>query len=930
MDENKPDKKPDKKLLEEFLFREGIKAKDLKEAVDFVDQSGNIYNHEPAGIREFIESDEFLDAGDGVWPVIMDELEEINSGKYVELLLTGSIGSAKALDVNTPIPTPKGWTDMGELRDGDEVYSETGEVCKVMKAWPIMYGRPCYQVTFSDNTTLIADEEHLWYTETASQRANKSKGEVITTKDILNSINKKHGILINKVIDCLDKEPYGIEPYTLGAWLGDGGKDTGRIWSADKEVLDEIRKYYHLTEQQNKGLKPHTIHGITRTLRKYNLINNKHIPEIFFRGSEKTRLSLLQGLIDTDGTVSKKTGRVTFTNTNINLAEGVAQLVRSLGMQCRLKEYLADLYGNKFKAYQVSWTPIGVQVCRLPRKAKYLKTDINRASNQRYKIIKSIEPVESRPVRCITVDSDSRLYLAGDGFTPTHNTTVAIYTLVYQLYLISCLEKPHEVFGQDKSAELMIIFQNINEPLAKIPYKRFRSIITKSPYFRDHFPYNKELESEMQFPHNIVVKPVGGSMTAVLGQNVIMGLLDEVNFMEIVEKSKKEAEGKRFDQAEELYTTIVMRRKSRFLDASREGRTLPGIFCMASSKRYPGQFTDRKQKEAETDHTIYVYDKRIWEVKPKGTFGEGRFQVYIGDPSHLPRIIHGPDGIEPFMDGLIDEIPLEFKSDFEKNIFKALKDIGGRSTRVNNPFIVNLEILRDCFGTVENILSREGCDFKDSTVLIYPNKIEHIEQKRFAHIDLGVTGDSAGLAIGHVPGFARITRSGNEESELMPVIQFDVILEIFPPVNGEVNFAKIRDLLHKLREQLGMDIKWLSMDSYQSRDTLQIMASKGVLTGLQSIDRTPEPMSFLKSAFMDNRINAPHHAKALQEAEFLQVDEMTGKVDHPPGGSSDVIQAMAGVVYGISRQSLIWAEHNIGLEEMVQFGQRYSRQTEAS
>lgn len=522
------------------------------------------------------------------------------------------------------------------------------------------------------------------------------------------------------------------------------------------------------------------------------------------------------------------------------------------------------------------------------------------------------------------INSGKYIELLLTGSIGSAKTHIAIYTIAYQLYLMSCMDEPHIAFGQDRSAELMIIFQNINEPLAKIPYKRFRSIIHNSPYFKNHFPYNKDLESEMQFPHNIVVKPVGGSMTAVLGQNVIMGLLDEVNFMEIVEKSKKEAEGKKFDQAEELYSTIVMRRKSRFMDSSREGNSLPGIFCMASSKRYPGQFTDRKQKEAETDHTIYVYDKRIWEVKPKGTFGEERFQVYIGDPSHLPRIIKSPEEIEPFMEGLIDDIPLEFKSDFEKNIFKALKDIGGRSTRVNNPFIVNLEALRTCFGTVDSIISRDTCDFKDTTVILYPERIKNFDQYRFAHIDLGITGDSAGLAIGHVPGFARIARSDSEESELMPVIQFDLLLEISPPVNGEVNFAKIRDLLHKLRETIGLKVKWLSMDSFQSRDTLQIMAAKGMTTGLQSIDRTPEPMDFLKSAFMDNRVNAPSHPKALQEAEFLQIDESTGKVDHPPGGSSDIIQAMAGVVYGISRQSLIWAEHDIGLDEMVQFGRRYS------
>lgn len=85
----------------------------------------------------------------------------------------GDIGSGKALAVTTPIPTPTGWTTMGALSAGDEVFDETGSVCRVMGAFNVQIDRPCYEVHFSDGERIIADEDHLWWTEDRAARAVK-------------------------------------------------------------------------------------------------------------------------------------------------------------------------------------------------------------------------------------------------------------------------------------------------------------------------------------------------------------------------------------------------------------------------------------------------------------------------------------------------------------------------------------------------------------------------------------------------------------------------------------------------------------------------------------------------------------------------------------------------------------------------------------
>jgi hypothetical protein len=86
------------------------------------------------------------------------------------ILLGGEPGAGKALALDTPVPTPAGWTTMGELQPGDQVFDERGQVCTVTYAWPVRHGRPCYELEFSDGTTVVADEDHQWITETAKQR----------------------------------------------------------------------------------------------------------------------------------------------------------------------------------------------------------------------------------------------------------------------------------------------------------------------------------------------------------------------------------------------------------------------------------------------------------------------------------------------------------------------------------------------------------------------------------------------------------------------------------------------------------------------------------------------------------------------------------------------------------------------------------------
>jgi hypothetical protein len=181
---------------------------------------------------------------------------------------------------------------------------------------------------------------------------------------------------------------------------------------------------------------------------------------------------------------------------------------------------------------------------------------------------------------------------------------------------------------------------------------------------------------------------------------------------------------------------------------------------------------------------------------------------------------------------------------------------------------------------------------------------------------LALSKDSAGVCVGHVPGFKHMNRG--DFTETLPVIQFDLILEVKPPRGGEIEFENIRGLIYTLRDKLGIPIKWVSFDQYQSRDSMQIMHQNGFIVGYQSMDTDTEAYDVTKQAFYDGRIVAPHHAKAQKEMITLEMDTKKNKIDHPPSGSKDVSDAMAGVAIGLTLRREIWHRHQIPPQRIPQ------------
>lgn len=401
---------------------------------------------------------------------LIDEIHEHPTDMVVRKMSAGTktrrqaliFEITNALAIDTPLPTPGGWIFMKDIVPGDYVYDESGQACKVNSSTEIMYGHECYRVIFDDGSSIVADAGHLWKTE--QLRTNRAWREAISnrdsrgfvlrrpnrleirnTKEIFQTVKYRfsggyynnHRVEISGALRCSDID-LPIDPYFLGCWLGDGNsKDTGIIVSEiDAEILDYISGAglsigrRRSVNSSGMRLMLHGIgvkgHGYRDTLhnkmKNIGLLRNKHIPPIYLRASYSQRLALLQGLMDTDGSITNR-GRCIFTQHDHELILQVQELIHTLGMKCTVRHDTTKLNGKQFDRWDIHFSPPwDVPIFRLRRKAErhYRRHDRKRMSQSR--MIINVVPIESVPVKCIEVSSPSHLYLAGTSMIPTHNS----------------------------------------------------------------------------------------------------------------------------------------------------------------------------------------------------------------------------------------------------------------------------------------------------------------------------------------------------------------------------------------------------------------------------------------------------------------------------------------------------------------------------
>lgn len=346
-------------------------------------------------------------------------------------------GLGKALPITEVVLTPSGPQPIGTLVVGDYVIGRDGLPTRVIGVFP-QGVRPCYKITFTDGATVNCDNEHLWAVRSKVQKYREEPYRVVTLNQIVSEGLKsqsgwRHFIPMTEPV-AFDGDPLPIDPYVMGALLGDGylNKHSPKFTTADAEMVETIDAAlpagirlisyggydYGVTTGKNNGRKPNP-NPVHSALRELGLVGSrsetKFIPHVYKYASIQDRIRILQGLLDTDGHVRPIDNNVEYTSTSQRLASDVAFIVRSLGGRARIRKKPT----THQMAYRMSiCLPDQITPFSLTRKASVYRP---RPKYKPTRAICGVEKIADAEMVCIKVAATDGLFLTADCVV-THNT----------------------------------------------------------------------------------------------------------------------------------------------------------------------------------------------------------------------------------------------------------------------------------------------------------------------------------------------------------------------------------------------------------------------------------------------------------------------------------------------------------------------------
>ena len=556
----------------------------------------------------------------------------------------------------------------------------------------------------------------------------------------------------------------------------------------------------------------------------------------------------------------------------------------------------------------------------------------------------------------------------------------------YDIYRLSCLKNPQQTLGIGAAETLVMVLvsMNVTKSRAKL-LTPLRTMLELTPYFREEFRFDTRKETILDFPKNIrVVSGVTGE-SAVHSEDVIFLGVSECNFLPVVQNSKKKRGIDTLDVAADLVEATIRRMKSRFQQGV-------GIIPMCrlvldSSRQYPDDYLERRIKEINSDnigHKAAVISRAIWEAKRGVLNANGEpyfcgdtFPVEVGSENMFSRLLDVTE--VPYAKGRVLEVPVELREEFERDIEGALRDFAGVAVMSLKPLITNREALMECVRSdsaypeyaCHHPFSATSTTLQDAVRLLEGYLVDRKEghilinplAPRAVHIDVGLTTDCLGFAMGHVEEVVEISRgSAGAGADLVctscrgekivtctrcsgkgtvshfghkvkcsqcrgkgyikcaacdgtgkygvtvrrPRIYLDLMLQVIPPENSQIQFDDVEALLTKLR-QLGYKIPVITADGYNSDQFLQRQATHygAKFAKKLSVDRPKDAYLSLRDALYDRDAQGNPRLTFYNYDPFIReitnVEDRPDKVDHPPKGSKDVSDAVAGVVYNCER-----------------------------
>lgn len=510
--------------------------------------------------------------------------------RFSHALLAIGRKNGKALALDTPIPTPNGWRTMADIHPGDLVYGSDGAAIRVLAESEIFTDKRCFRVSFSDGSSVVASEDHQWTTrhkyrpweKPSAYAGGKLRGsgscigrertETIDTLQLSQSVmcpRKDGGEEFNHKLNLAPplesaQVDLPIPPYVLGAWLGDGSTGCAQFTIGEQDIEStraelELALRHPARCVMGKGKTAYTVNfpgsGLQATMRAEGLLGNKHIPDKYFDASASQRWDLLQGLMDTDGTVTRHAGQTTprcsLTSVHEGLARDVWRLARSLGLKATICTGTARLYGRDIGPKWAVSFPASVDspVFRMKRKQELLPASL--AKRSRSISIVGCDEIEKQPVKCICVDSDDSLYLAGHGCIPTHNSALAAAIMLY-------------VFVCEGHVGPQVIAAATTGDQARIVWKVAKAMVERTADLREEFNLEPFAHAIACYGNNGTFRPISAKASTQDGLNPAAVCLDEIHAH------------KSHDLLNVLKSAAGARRNQLWLYVTTEGYETPG------------------------------------------------------------------------------------------------------------------------------------------------------------------------------------------------------------------------------------------------------------------------------------------------------------------------------------------------------------------
>jgi len=440
----------------------------------------------------------------------------------------------------------------------------------------------------------------------------------------------------------------------------------------------------------------------------------------------------------------------------------------------------------------------------------------------------------------------------------------------YLVYWLLCLKDPQRFFGLARGSKIAFLNMAPSATKAKdVVFHEVKTRVENSPWFRRYFPPDPRIKSKLLFDHvrvdeegkelegyrgqkNIAVIPGNSSKNMAIGYNVFGGVIDEAAFFETMENIGKSST----ERTDAIYDAIQRRIFSRF------GKR--GMLVMISSPQYADDFIEKKYEEARENPRVFAVRKSLWEAKPEGTYSKETFAHETELGGRKLKLL----------------IPVDFKSEFKKNPHKALRDLAAIPSLAINPYMSPSAV--DAIAERTALQSPVTRESEMGYPLEFAAWFKPPKVQVAIHIDLSLTRDACGFAMGYW--------DAEKQRAVYPLVHQIRCSQAHP-----LDFQAIRDLVLKLKA-LGFGIFRVSFDNFQSTDSIQLLQKKGIETEKLSVDTSMEPYDTLLGFINSGEADFPAHPVLTRELKRLEL--VNGKkVDHPPHGSKDVADAVAGVSY---------------------------------